>query len=111
MEGRLTRVINDLSTHSRQHHRHHHAKPRWLLSDGFSYVWWGQVVSQVGDGISKLALLLARVPGNVEAPLAEIVRRVADDPETHALLETIGDDERATLRWLRGMRDLLDHER
>jgi len=57
VEGRLTRVINDLSTHSRQHHRHHHAKPRWLLSEGFSYVWWGQVVSQVGDGISKLALL------------------------------------------------------
>ncbi len=57
MEDRLTRVIKDLSTHSRQHHRHHHAKPRWLLSDSFSYVWWGQVVSQVGDGISKLALL------------------------------------------------------
>jgi len=57
VEDRLTRVINDLSTHSRQHHRHQHAKPRWLLSDGFSYVWWGQVVSQVGDGISKLALL------------------------------------------------------
>lgn len=57
MEDRLTRVINDLSTHSRQHHRHQHAKSRWLLSDNFSYVWWGQVVSQVGDGISKLALL------------------------------------------------------
>lgn len=57
MEDRVTRVIKDLSTHSRQHHRHHHAKPRWLLSDGFTYVWWGQVVSQVGDGISKLALL------------------------------------------------------
>ena len=57
MEGRLTRVIKDVSTHSRQHHRRHHIKPRWLLSDGFSYVWWGQVVSQVGDGISKLALL------------------------------------------------------
>jgi MFS family permease len=28
-----------------------------LLSESFSYVWWGQVVSQVGDGISKLALL------------------------------------------------------
>jgi len=57
VEDRLTRVIKDLSTHSRQHHRHHHAKPRWLLSDSFSYVWWGQVVSQVGDGVSKLALL------------------------------------------------------
>jgi MFS transporter, DHA3 family, macrolide efflux protein len=57
LEDRLTRVIRDLSTHSRQHHRHHHAKPRWLLSSDFTYVWWGQVVSQVGDGISKLALL------------------------------------------------------
>ena len=57
MEDRLTRVIKDLSTHSRQHHRHTHAKSRWLLSSGFAYVWWGQVVSQVGDGISKLALL------------------------------------------------------
>lgn len=28
-----------------------------MLSEGFSYVWWGQLVSQVGDGISKLALL------------------------------------------------------
>lgn len=28
-----------------------------MLSDDFSFVWWGQVVSQVGDGISKLALL------------------------------------------------------
>ena len=57
MEDRLTRVIKDLSTHSRQHHRQHHIKRRWLLSADFSYVWWGQVVSQVGDGISKLALL------------------------------------------------------
>jgi MFS family permease len=30
---------------------------RWLLSRDFAYVWWGQTVSQVGDGISKLALL------------------------------------------------------
>ncbi len=57
MEDRLTRVIKDLSKHSRQHHRHHHVRQRWLLTTDFSYVWWGQVVSQVGDGISKLALL------------------------------------------------------
>jgi MFS family permease len=57
VEDRLTRVIKDLSKHSRQHHRQHHVKQRWLLSDDFTYVWWGQVVSQVGDGISKLALL------------------------------------------------------
>lgn len=30
---------------------------RWLLSRSFRFVWWGQVASQVGDGISKLALL------------------------------------------------------
>ncbi len=30
---------------------------RWLLSRSFGFVWWGQVASQVGDGISKLALL------------------------------------------------------
>lgn len=30
---------------------------RWLLTGDFSLVWWGQVVSQMGDGVSKLALL------------------------------------------------------
>jgi len=30
---------------------------RVLLSRDFGLVWWGQMVSQVGDGISKLALL------------------------------------------------------
>lgn len=30
---------------------------RWLLSADFTLVWWGQVVSQIGDGVSKLALL------------------------------------------------------
>lgn len=29
----------------------------WLLSPGFRLVWLGQTVSQVGDGISKLALI------------------------------------------------------
>src|SRR5689334_19645003 len=57
MEDRLTRVTKDSSTHARQQHRPHVVKQRWLLSHDFSLVWWGQVVSQVGDGISKLALL------------------------------------------------------
>jgi len=57
MEDRLTRVTKDSSTHVRQQHRPHAVKQRWLLSHDFSLVWWGQVVSQVGDGISKLALL------------------------------------------------------
>ena len=28
-----------------------------LLTRDFTLVWWGQMVSQVGDGVSKLALL------------------------------------------------------
>jgi len=38
------------------------------------------------------------------------VRRAEGDAETRALLETIVDDERATVRWLRGMRDALERE-
>lgn len=30
---------------------------RWLLTRDFSLVWWGQMISQVGDGVTKLALL------------------------------------------------------
>lgn len=30
---------------------------RWLLSRDFALIWWGQLISQIGDGISKLALL------------------------------------------------------
>jgi MFS transporter, DHA3 family, macrolide efflux protein len=33
------------------------SKGSWLLTPRFTLVWFGQVVSQVGDGISKLALL------------------------------------------------------
>ncbi len=33
------------------------SKRRRLLTHDFTLVWWGQVVSQVGDGVSKLALL------------------------------------------------------
>jgi MFS transporter, DHA3 family, macrolide efflux protein len=33
------------------------SKGRWLLTGEFTLVWFGQVVSQVGDGVSKLALL------------------------------------------------------
>src|SRR5438132_1561622 len=60
---------------------------------------------------SKLALLLGRLPAREDAPLGELVRRAEGDAETRALLETIVDDERATVRWLRGLRDALDHRR
>ncbi|MER3423717.1 MAG: MFS transporter, partial [Nitrospiraceae bacterium] len=30
---------------------------RWLLTRNFSLIWWSQLISQVGDGITKLALL------------------------------------------------------
>jgi len=33
------------------------ARQPWLLSPGFRLVWWGQTVSQIGDGVSKLALI------------------------------------------------------
>src|SRR5437867_8457008 len=59
---------------------------------------------------SKLALLLGRLPAREDAPLGELVRRAEGDAETRALLETIVDDERATVRWLRGMRDALERE-
>lgn len=32
-------------------------RKQWLLTRDFSLVWWSQVLSQVADGISKLALL------------------------------------------------------
>src|SRR5881628_460711 len=60
---------------------------------------------------SKLALLLGRLPAEREdAPLDELARRAEGDAETQALLETIVDDERATVRWLRRMRDALERE-
>ena len=33
------------------------AKNRWLLTRDFSLIWWSQVLSQVADGVSRLALL------------------------------------------------------
>lgn len=34
-----------------------HRRGQWLLTRDFSLVWWSQVLSQVADGVSKLALL------------------------------------------------------
>lgn len=30
---------------------------RWLLTRDFSLVWWSQIISQIGDGVTKLALM------------------------------------------------------
>src|SRR5690349_24501488 len=57
---------------------------------------------------SKLAMLLGRLPGTAEEPLIELVRDVEGDAETRALLETIVDDERASLRWLLHLLDVLE---
>jgi len=66
------------------------------------------VVSDPGiSDRSKIALLLSRFPPLRDAPLEDLVRRVEGDAETHALLETIGDDERASLGWLRRMSEAL----
>ena len=49
---------------------------------------------------SKLTILLARFPVRAEDPLPESVRQL-DDDETRALLETMHEDDRASVRWLR----------
>jgi hypothetical protein len=59
---------------------------------------------------SKLAMLIGRLPGPDDAPLGALVHDADGDAETQALLATIVDDERASLRWLRGMRDALERE-
>jgi hypothetical protein len=51
---------------------------------------------------SKLAILLSRFPDRPDDRLPEVVRAL-DDAETRALLETVHDDDRASLRWLREM--------
>src|SRR5262245_58031297 len=53
---------------------------------------------------SKLAILVARFP-DAAGPLAHVAGRIEDDAETRALLETIEDDERVSLGWLRQMRE------
>jgi len=62
---------------------------------------------------SKLAMLLGRLPGpddGPDGPLLAIVHDVESDAETQSLLATIVDDERASIRWLRRMRDTLERE-
>ena len=70
----------------------------------------GVVGDPGGSDRSKLALLLGRLPAGEDARLGELVRGAQGDAETQALLETIVDDERASLRWLRRMRDALERE-
>jgi hypothetical protein len=49
---------------------------------------------------SKLTILLARFPARAEEPLPDSVRQLEDE-ETRALLETMHEDDRASVRWLR----------
>src|SRR3989442_1463179 len=55
---------------------------------------------------AKVALLLGRFPAETYDPFADIIRQIEHDSETRTLLETIGDDERASLGWLRERRDV-----
>jgi len=59
---------------------------------------------------SKLAMLVGRLPGPDDAPLGAIIEDADGDAETQALLATIIDEERASLRWLRGIREALERE-
>jgi hypothetical protein len=56
---------------------------------------------------SKIDVLLGRVPPSSESPLAEFARTIEGDAETRALFESIADDERSSLRWLRHIRATL----
>ena len=49
---------------------------------------------------SKLTILLSRFPARADAGLPAVVAALEDD-ESRALLETIHEDDRASLRWLR----------
>jgi hypothetical protein len=70
------------------------------------------VVSDPGvSDRSKLGMLLGRLPVPEDAPLLDLVRTMASDPETCALLEAIVDDDRASVRWLKSIRDTLERER
>ncbi len=68
------------------------------------------VADPVVSDRSKLAALLARAPAPGSKPLRDVVEGVAGDAETHALLETIDDEERASLAWLHRMRETLARE-
>jgi len=55
---------------------------------------------------SKLGILVARYPSHSGDPLREVVSTIVEDDETRALLETIGDDDRVSLGWLREAGDV-----
>jgi hypothetical protein len=59
---------------------------------------------------SKLAMLLARFPAHAPSALGELARRAEGDAETQALLETMGDDEQASVEWLRELSAMLERE-
>lgn len=54
----------------------------------------------VGDR-SKLAILIARFPAEGGDPFLPMLGAIAGDDETRALLETMADDDRVSLAWLR----------
>lgn len=70
----------------------------------------GVVAAEGVSDRSKIATLVARFPAAVHDPLAELVARIEGDDETRALLQTIADDERVSLRWLRHMAELVARE-
>src|SRR5262245_53983013 len=57
---------------------------------------------------SKLALLIGRLAGGVEGTVERVVRTSEVDAETQAVLAAIGDDDLASVRWLRAVHDALD---
>jgi hypothetical protein len=70
----------------------------------------GVVADPAVSDRSKLAMILGRLPEPDDAPLLELVHAVETDAETSSLLATIVDDERASMRWLRAIREALERE-
>jgi hypothetical protein len=69
----------------------------------------GMVADPALSDRSKVAMLAARVPEEA-GPLARAADRIEADAETRALLETIDDEERLSLEWLRRMHGVLEGE-
>ena len=54
------------------------------------------------DG-AKLEMLLARFPRSAHDPFAGVSTMIDGDDETRAMLETVRDDDRLSVEWLRGV--------
>jgi len=53
----MLHLVDSRGTQTQQREHFTKSTGPLLLTRDFGLVWWGQMISQVGDGVSKLALL------------------------------------------------------